>query len=65
VTVLSSSGQPPAAAPVGAPLWAGPPRVDPPGTPPARRAALDQRTRLALLAQVAARYLDEMRERPW
>jgi hypothetical protein len=38
--------------------------VEPPGGPPARGAARDQRARL-LLAEVAARYLDDMRERPW
>jgi curved DNA-binding protein CbpA len=66
VIVLSPSGPPPppAAAPPahGALLRAGPVRVEP---PPGLGATRDQRARLVLLAQAAARYLDEVREWPW
>jgi curved DNA-binding protein CbpA len=68
VIVLSPSGppSPPAAAAArGASLWAGPVRVEPPGGPAARGAARDQRARLVLLAQAAARCLDGVREWPW
>jgi curved DNA-binding protein CbpA len=66
VTVLSPSGPPssPAAAPA-APLWAGPVRLEPPGTPPGRGATPEERARLVLLAEMAARWLDSARERPW
>jgi curved DNA-binding protein CbpA len=65
VIVLSPSGPPSPPAAGGAPLRAGPVRVEPPGSAPARGAAHDQRARLLLLAEMAARYLDDMRERPW
>jgi curved DNA-binding protein CbpA len=67
VIVLSPSGppSPPTAAAHGPLLWAGPVGVEPPHAPPARGAARDQRARLLLLTQVAARYRDEMREWPW
>ena len=65
VIVLSPSGPPPAAPARGAPLRAGPVRVEPPDAPPARGAARDQRARPMLLAEVAARYLDGVREWPW
>jgi curved DNA-binding protein CbpA len=66
VIVLSPSGLPAAPEPArGAPLRAGPVRVEPPGGPSPRGAACEQRARLVLLAEMAARYLDDMRERPW
>jgi curved DNA-binding protein CbpA len=71
VIVLSPSGPPSpppgaaSAAARGAPLWAGPVRVEPPDAPPARGAARDQCGRLVLLAEAAARYLDDMQEWPW
>ncbi len=67
VTVLSPSGplSPPPAAAHGAPLWAGPVRVEPSYAPPGHGADRDHRARLLLLAEMAARYLEEMREWPW
>jgi curved DNA-binding protein CbpA len=47
------------------PLRAGPVRVEPPDPPAARRAAADRRASMFLLAQVAARWLDDVTERPW
>ena len=57
VTVLSPPGPPTAAAPAahGAPLRAGPVRVEPPGAPPGRGAAPEERARMVLLAEMAAR----------
>jgi curved DNA-binding protein CbpA len=49
----------------GAPLWAGPVRVEPPAAPLARGAARDERARLMFLAEVAARYLDAAWDWPW
>ncbi|HEY0934119.1 MAG TPA: J domain-containing protein [Trebonia sp.] len=67
VTVLSPSGPPPApvSAEPGAVLWAGPVRVEPSGPPPGRGAARDERAQRLLLAGLAARYLSDVRERPW
>jgi curved DNA-binding protein CbpA len=68
VIVISSSGQPPAAAPAtehGAPLRAGPVRVEPADPPAARRTAPGQHAQMFLLAQVAARWLDDVPEWPW
>jgi hypothetical protein len=65
--VLSPSrppAPPPAAAPApagGALLRAGPVRVEPPGAPPARSAARDQRARLLLLTETGSRHLDDGR----
>jgi curved DNA-binding protein CbpA len=64
VVVISTPGQPPASA-GGAPLQAGPVRVEPPDPPAPRRASPDQRASLFLLAQLATRWLDDARERPW
>ena len=64
VTVLSPPGPRPAAVP-GAPLRAGPVWVEAPGAPPGRGAAPGERARLVLLAEMAARWLDGVRERPW
>ena len=69
VTVLSRSGPPapsPASAPArGAPLRAGPVYVKPPDSPPARGPARDERARLMLLAELAARYQENVWDRPW
>jgi hypothetical protein len=69
VTVLSRSGPPapsPASAPArGAPLRAGPVHVEPPDFPPTRGPARDERARLMLLAELAARYLEDVWDRPW
>jgi hypothetical protein len=68
VIVLAPSGPPsppPSTAARGPLLWAGPVLVEPPAAPPARGAARDQSARLVLLAELAARYLDEVRESPW
>jgi curved DNA-binding protein CbpA len=64
VTVLSPPGVPPVAAP-GAPLRAGPVWVEAPATPAGRGASPEERARLALLAEMAARWLDGVLERPW
>ncbi|MBV9381575.1 MAG: J domain-containing protein [Streptosporangiaceae bacterium] len=69
VIVVSRPGAAPAR---GAPLWAGPVRVEPPDAPPDRPPAPpvpdarhDERARLMLLAGLAARYLDDGWEWPW
>jgi hypothetical protein len=47
------------------PLWAGPVRVDPPDAAPAPGARRDERPRLALLAELVSRYLDDDWYWPW
>jgi hypothetical protein len=71
VTVLSPSGPPrpsrtaPTVPAGGALLRAGPVRVEPPGAPAARGGPRDERARLRLLAELAARYLDACWDWPW
>jgi curved DNA-binding protein CbpA len=68
VTVISTPGRPPAAAHAadhGAPLRAGPVRVECPDRPAARRAVLDERARLLLLAGTTARWLQDRPVWPW
>jgi curved DNA-binding protein CbpA len=68
VIVISSPGQPPDAAPATehvAPLRAGPVRVEPPDPPAARRTVPGPHAQMFLLAQAAARWLEDGPERPW
>ena len=49
----------------GPPLWAGPVRVDRPDAAPAPGAWRDERARLALIAELVSRYLDDGWYWPW
>jgi curved DNA-binding protein CbpA len=55
---------PPVRAP-GPPLWAGPVRVDRPDAAPDPGARRDERARLALIAELVSRYLDDRWYQPW